>query len=130
MSMETLNWMGNKGHACITYIISTPCIEVMKKKRNNRKKTIHKNPMYINTTVTPVSFFFSQSGILVTGSNHKHRQDNHIPSGEDWAKKEGIMSATIYPSPTPPFLGGSQQLKQPCTLQSTSDTSLGRLWIK
>lgn len=62
--------------------------------------------MYINTTVNPVSFFFSQSGILVTGSNHKHRQDNHIPSGEDWAKKEGIMPATIYPSPTPPFLGG------------------------
>lgn len=60
MSMETLNWMGNKGHACIAYIISIPCIEVMKKKRNNRKK-IHPKKHVYHTTVNPVSFFSSQA---------------------------------------------------------------------
>jgi len=122
MSMETLNWMGNKGHACIAYIISITCIEVMKKKKTiERKSTRPPKNMYISYS----SVIFFQSGILVTVSNHKHRQDNHIPSG---LRKRESCQLTIFP--TPPFLGGSQQLKQPCTLQSTSDTSLGRLWIK
>ncbi len=111
MSMETLSgWETKKckGHACIHSKYNMHWDE----EKNNRKKTQQGRNMYINTTVTPVSFF-SQSGILVTDSNHKHRQDNHIPSGEDrwfevqftieWTKKEGIVPASIYPSPTPPF---------------------------
>lgn len=38
------------------YIISIPCTEMMKKKRNNRKK-IHQEKKH----VTPVSFFSSQA---------------------------------------------------------------------
>jgi len=67
MSMETLNWMGNKGHACIAYIISITCIEVMKKKKTiERKSTRPPKNMYINTTVTPVSFFSSQAYWLLS----------------------------------------------------------------
>lgn len=129
MSMETLNWMGNKGHACIAYIISIPCIEVMKKKRNNRKKTIPKKKnMYINTTVTPVSFFFfSQAYWLLAPITNTGRTITFHMEKTGLGKRESCQLLYI---PLPLLLFLSQQLKQPCTLQSTSDTSLGRLWIK
>lgn len=95
-----IEWMGIK--EVHVYILSIQCTGMKKKKKTIERKSNKEKNMDINTS--PVSFF-SQSGILVTGSNHIYRQDNHIPSGEDWwfevqftnewAKKEGTVPATI-----------------------------------